>query len=267
MAQNGIFRNAMGGFNKQDVLQYIDGITGEWGSEREALNNKLNDANNTIKALQEQLAEMAQRAEEAEQRAEEAQQMAKFCDTQLAEVQQQLYHATADLTNTQTANRQLQEQLDEAQRHVAQLEDSVNDLTNQRDEAIAAVADAKQQVNSVNELEQKLAQKDEQIEGMQKMLARYEKVLGTAEEAEQRVDGIVRPLINQANKQADDTLDRVQAALAALLAQLGEVQGNVEQRRLALQRCKEDSDSRLTAAFGDLMEEDRRPRSINHFFR
>jgi len=174
--------------------------------------------------------------------------------------------AAADLSAAQAANEQQTEALNEANNRVAQLEQQVSDLSRQRDEAIAAVADAKQQMGTVTELENKLRQKEEQMAGMQQAIARYEKVLGTAEEAEQRVDGIVRPLINQANKQADDTLDRVQAALAALLAQLGEVQGNVEQRRLALQRCKEDSDSRLTAAFGDLMEEPNRP-SANHFFR
>ena len=185
----------------------------------------------------------------------------------LSQVQQQLYDATADLSAAQAANEQQTEALNEANNRVAQLEQQVSDLSRQRDEAIAAVADAKQQMGTVTELENKLRQKEEQINGMQQAIARYEKVLGTAEEAEQRVDGIVRPLINQANKQADDTLDKVQAALAALLTQLGEVQGNVEQRRLILQRCKEDSDSRLTAAFGDLMEDGNRPHSSNHFFR
>jgi len=86
---------------------------------------------------------------------------------------------------------------------------------------------------------------------MQQAIARYEKVLGNAETAHEHVDGIVRPFIEQANKQADETLDSVQAVLAGLLAQLGELQGNVEQRRQALHRCKADSDSRLSAAFGD----------------
>lgn len=267
MAQNGMFRNAMGGFNKQDVLQYIDGITAEWNVERETLNQQLADATNAIAAMQEQMNALAQRAAELEQRALEAEQKVQISDTQLAEVQQQLYDTTADLAAAQSYNEQIKTALDEAQGRIAQLEQAVIDLTEQRDEAIAAVADAKAQVGTVSELEEKLRRKDEQIEGMQQAIARYEKVLGKAEEAEQRVDGIVRPLIDQANKQADDTLDKVQAALAALLTQLGEVQGNVEQRRLILQRCKEDSDSRLTAAFGDLMEDGNRPHSSNHFFR
>lgn len=259
MAQNGMFRNAMGGFNKQDVLQYIDGVTAEWNVEREALNHQISESAAAVQQMQEQLKSLMQQAAEAEQRAQDAEQKVQVSDAQLAEVQQQLYDATADLAASRSA-------LEEAQGRTALLEQQVTDLTRQRDDAIAAVADAKAQGAIVPELEAKLKHKDEQMAGMQQAITRYEKVLGTAEEAEKRVDGIVRPLINQANKQADDTLDRVQAALAALLAQLGEVQGNVEQRRLALQRCKEDSDSRLTAAFGDLMEEQNRP-SANHFFR
>lgn len=266
MAQNGMFRNAMGGFNKQDVLQYIDGVTAEWNVEREALNHQISESAAAVQQMQEQLKSLMQQVAEAEQRAQDAVQKAQVSDAQLAEVQQQLYDATADLAAAKSYNEQMQTSLDEAQARIAQLEQNAADLARQRDDAIAAVADAKAQVAIVPELEAKLKHKDEQMAGMQQAIARYEKVLGTAEEAEKRVDGIVRPLINQANKQADDTLDRVQAALAALLAQLGEVQGNVEQRRLALQRCKEDSDSRLTAAFGDLMEEPNRP-SANHFFR
>ena len=267
MAQNGMFRNAMGGFNKQDVLQYIDGITAEWSTEREALNTKISDTDAAMAAMQENMCILDQRASEFEQRALDAEQKAQISDTQLAEVQQQLYDTTADLAAAQSAKDQLRDALDEALSRIAQLEQAVTDLTDQRDEAIAAVADTKMQVGTVSELEEKLHRKDEQIEGMQQALARYEKVLGKAEEAEQRVDGIVRPLVDYANKQADDTLDSVQAVLAALLTQLGEVQGGVEQRRLALQRCKEDSDSRLTAAFGDLLEEPKRPYSNHHFFR
>ena len=106
------------------------------------------------------------------------------------------------------------------------------------------------------------------IRATQQAIARYEKVLGNVETAQEHVDGIVRPFIEQANRQADETLDSVQAVLAGLLAQLGELQGNVEQRRQALHRCKADSDSRLSAAFGDWLglAQDAST-SGNHFFR
>ena len=44
MAQNGMFRGAFKGFNKQDVLQYIDEITAAWDTERKALEETTNEA-------------------------------------------------------------------------------------------------------------------------------------------------------------------------------------------------------------------------------
>ena len=52
MAQNGMFRNAFRGFNKQDVLQYIDEITAAWDEERKALDQTAKDALAAQEALQ-----------------------------------------------------------------------------------------------------------------------------------------------------------------------------------------------------------------------
>lgn len=251
MAQNGLFRKAMGGFNKQDVLQYIDGITAGWNEERQALEQQAAAA----ATAQQELAATAESAMEA---ANVAVQKAQVTETQLAETQHELYNATADLAECRAANGELAAQLEEALRRVAQLEAEVTAVTAQRDEAIAAVADARAQLTANDgiaaELEESRRvgrQQADQITAMQQAIARYEQVLGSADTAQQRADSIVRPFIEQANKQADETLDSVQAVLAGVLAQLGELQGSVEQRRQALRRCKADSDSRLSAAFGD----------------
>lgn len=269
MAQNGMFRSAMGGFHKQDVLQYIDEITASWDEERKGLEQQAQAA----VAEQQELAEAAQAANAA---AEQASQQAQLAETQLAEVQQELYHATADLAESRSAAQELAAQLEEALRQVAQLEATVTAITTQRDEAIAAVADARQQLAENESLSQELEQsrqkeqqQEDQITAMQQAIGRYEQVLGSADTAHERVDGIVRPFIEQANRQADETLDSVQAVLAGVLAQLGELQGSVEQRRQALRRCKADSDSRLSAAFGDWLGQTKD--AVNpydrHFFR
>ena len=52
MAQNGLFRSAMGGFNKQDVLQYIDEITAAWDAERKQLAATADEAVAARDALQ-----------------------------------------------------------------------------------------------------------------------------------------------------------------------------------------------------------------------
>lgn len=269
MAQNGLFRSAMGGFNKQDVLQYIDEITAAWNNERQELQQQTEAA----MAAQQELTAANEAAAAA---ADTAAQRAQVAETQLIEAQQQVYNTTADLAESRAAADELAAQLEDALRRVAQLEATVTAITAQRDEAIAAVADARAQLaeneNIARELEdsrQQSSRQEEQITAMQQAIGRYEKVLGDADTAHQRVDGIVRPFIDQANKQADETLDSVQAVLAGVLAQLGELQGSVEQRRQALRRCKADSDSRLNAAFGDWLGQTKDAFNPydHHFFR
>ncbi len=258
MAESGLFRSAMRGFNKQDVLQYIDEITGAWDNERHGLEQQKNEAVQAQEAMQAQMEQAQADKEQAIEAANEASQKAQVAATQLAEVQQELYDITADLAECRSDKDEIAAQLEEAQRRIALLEAQLTAVTNERDDAIAAVADTKAQLTSLGVVEEQLndyrqqnQRQSDQIDAMQQAIARYEKVLGNAETAHEHVDGIVRPFIEQANKQADETLDSVQAVLAGLLAQLGELQGNVEQRRQALHRCKADSDSRLSAAFGD----------------
>lgn len=269
MAQNGLFRSAMGGFNKQDVLQYIDEITAAWNNERHDLEQRAEAA---IAAQQ----ELTTAKNAAVTAAEIATQKAEVAETQLAETQQEMYNVTADLAESRAAADELAAQLEDALRRAAQLEATVTAVTAQRDEAIAAVADARAQLaeneNIAHELEdsrQQSQRQAEQINAMQQAIGRYEQVLGEADTAHQRVDGIVRPFIEQANRQADETLDSVQAVLAGVLSQLGELQGSVEQRRQALRRCKADSDSRLNAAFGDWLGQTKDAFNPydHHFFR
>lgn len=251
MAQNGMFRSAMGGFNKKDVLQYIDEITAAWNQERQELQARAEAATSAKEELMAANAAAADAADAATQRAQ-------IAETQLVEVQKQVYDTTADLAASRAAADELAAQLEDALRRAAELEATVAAVTAQRDEAIAAVADAKAKleetastVAALEESRETCRRQEEQITAMQQAISRYEQVLGDAETAQERVSGIVRPFIEQASRQADDTLDSVQAVLAGVLAQLGELQGSVDQRRQALRRCKADSDSRLSAAFGD----------------
>ena len=269
MAQNGLFRSAMGGFKKQDVLQYIDDITAAWNTERQELQQQAEAA----KAAQQELMEANDAASTA---AAAANHKAQVAEAQLAEAQKQVYDTTADLAKSRAAADELAAQLEDALRRVAQLEATVTAVTAQRDEAIAAVADARAQLENnttvAAELEdsrQVCRRQEEQITAMQQAINRYERVLGDADTAQERADSIVRPFIEQANRQADETLDSVQAVLAGVLAQLGELQGSVEQRRQALRRCRADSDSRLSSAFGDWLGQakDPYPPAPRRFFR
>lgn len=251
MAQNGMFRNAFRGFNKQDVLQYIDEITAAWDGERKELEAKANEA----VALAESAQALAEEAQAAATAAAEQQQVA---ETQLAEVQQNLFDATADLTVAATTIEEMATQLEEAQRRLAQLEQELATTAGERDEAIAALADAKSQLEAnavtaqqLEESRRQVSRQNEQIASMRQTIDRYDSVMGNADTIHQRVEGIVRPYIEQTGRQADETLSGVQATLDALLAQLGDLQNSLDQSRRNLQYQKADNDSRLAAALNE----------------
>lgn len=80
MEEKGVFRSALGGFNKQDVLQYIDQITGEWDEERQDLLNQ-------AVAEREQAQQQGAAAAEAAAALAEAQQQLEALRGELAKVQ------------------------------------------------------------------------------------------------------------------------------------------------------------------------------------
>ena len=262
MAEKGIFRSAMSGFNKKEVLEYIDQITAAWNEERQALAAQAEEAAARAQQAEEAAAAATRQAEEAQAQAANLQEQLATAETEAARSAQELSDKASALETVEKTLRETQEALQQTQEALSAMEKEVASLTAQRDEAISAVAEARMQLTSCQEAaagaEQQLGENARRITELERDISllrqensRYKAILGTAESAQQHVESIVRPFIEQANRQADETLDSVQAVLAGVLAQLGELQGNVEQRRPALRRCKSDSDSRLSAAFGD----------------
>lgn len=267
MAQNGMFRNALRGFHKQDVLQYIDEITAAWNEERKALDQTANDAVAAKEAMQ-------AAADEAQAQAAAATEQQQIAETQLAEVQQKLYDTTADLTVAATTIEEMATQLEEAQRRLAQLEQELATTANERDTAIAALADAKAQLTAaegtarqLEESRQQTTRQNEQIASLRQTIDRYETVVGSADAVGQKVSGIVRPYIRQTAADADAALDNAQSTIDALLTQLDSLQASIDASRAALKQSTADSDSRLTDALDEWLTS---AQSINgnsrHFF-
>lgn len=251
MAQNGMFRKSFKGFNKQDVLQYIDEITAAWDTERKALETTANEAVAARDALQTV-------ADEAQAQAAAANEQQQVAETQLAEAQQKLYDTTADLTVAATTIEEMATQLEEAQRRLAQLEQELATTANERDTAIAALADAKEQLvaaaGTTQQLEEsrcQISRQNEQISSMRQTIDRYESVVGDADAVGQKVSGIVRPYIRQTAADADAALDNAQSTIDALLTQLDSLQASLDASRAALKQNTADSDSRLTDALDD----------------
>jgi chromosome segregation ATPase len=90
MAQNGMFRNAFRGFNKQEVLQFIDEITAAWDEERKALQATADEAVAAQEAMQAQ-------AEEAQAQAAAAAEQLQTAEDLLKELQQKVTSTAEDL--------------------------------------------------------------------------------------------------------------------------------------------------------------------------
>lgn len=251
MAQNGMFRNAFRGFNKQDVLQYIDEITAAWDEERKALEKRAEEAEAASTAAQ----AAAQAAAEEAAAAVEQQQAV---EAQLAEVQQQLDDTKNDLAVAATTIEEIATQLEEAQRRTAQVERELAATAEERDTAIAALADAKSQLDDALLAQRQLEEsrrlvnsQTEQISSMSRTIQRYEDLLGDVDTVAQRMDGIVRPHVDEAYRQSTAALDSAQRQMRQILNQLTELVGNMDASSQSLQARKQDCDSRLTAALDE----------------
>lgn len=251
MAQNGMFRNAFRGFNKQDVLQYIDEITAAWDEERKALEKRAEEAEAASTAAQ----AAAQAAADEAAAAVEQQQAV---EAQLAEVQQKLTDSAADLTVAATTIEELATQLEDAQRRIAQLERELATTAEERDTAIATLADTKAQLDDAQLAQSQLEEsrrlvnsQTEQITSMSRTIQRYEDLLGDVDTVAQRMDGIVRPHVDEAYRQSTAALDSAQRQMRQILNQLTELVGNMDASSQSLQARKQDCDSRLTAALDE----------------
>ena len=209
MEEKGMFRSSLRGFNKTDVLTYIDSITAAWDEERQAL---------------------LARTEEAEHRAEAALQQAEEATAQAEQMQQQ-----------QAALQEEIEQLRALTDEVAQLREQQQIAENEKKAAEERLHTKEAELNARN---QRLRELEEQ-------LSACESLLGRADAIEQHMDGIVRPFIEQANRQANDTLNDVGAVLTALLSQLHELQDSVDKKRHTLQQQKAQQDHHLSSVLSD----------------
>lgn len=266
MAQNGMFRSSMRGFHKQDVLQYIDGITAEWNEERVALEQAATEAAAARDALQAS-------TDEAVATAAAAVEQQQAAENQLEDALQRLADTSADLTTATAAIEEMAIQLEEAQRRLAQLEQELAATAGERNSAVAALTDAKEQLTvhtaTARELEEsrrQVSRQNEEIAAMRQTIRRYESVVGDADTVHEKVSGIVRPYIEQTGREADETLNDVQASLDALLAQVGELQSSIDRSRHALQSSRADSDSRLAAALDEWLSAAQDAGGERHFF-
>lgn len=252
MEEKGIFRSAIGGFNKNDVLTYIDRITGEWNEERV----QLTEAADTARQEAQQATAAAREAtDKAEQAVAQAQEHLTALEAQLAQLTEQLAEVTAQRDVAVTEKAALAEELQQEQ-------EKTRTATN---EMMAAE-------ERLQAREQELAALRGQLDEQQGQIAQYAAVLGQTDGMQGHVDGIVRPFMEDANRRAAETLNGMHTLLDALLTQMTELKADVELQQAALQQHKGESDSRLTDTLDAWVEKARRSAQdaagrVTRFFR
>ena len=78
-------------------------------------------------------------------------------------------------------------------------------------------------------------------------IARYEAVLGQADDMEEHLDGLVRPYLETTTNAADRTLEDTRAALEDMRLRLQQLTDELTRRQNALCNAKADTDARLQA--------------------
>ena len=229
MEEKGMFRSALGGFNKADVLNYIDALTAAWNEERVA--------------LEQQAKADREAAETATARAAELEAAHEAMTAELDEIRplaEQTKEATEQLAQMRT---ELDEALAQNAQFTQQLAQSEEKIQSARAEMMAAE-------ERLCTREAELTRRNERLAALEATVARYEAVLGRSDSMKEHVDGIVRPFTEKANRHAEDALDNAYALVANLLAQLGEMQGSIEEQKSALRQAKADNDAKLSATLG-----------------
>ncbi len=247
MEEKGLFRTAIGGFNKADVLNYIDSLTAAWNVERELLENQARadretatTANARVTALEtetaEKLAEMqaeteamrteAQEARDALEQMQTLAEQAQALSEQVAQMREELAEALVQNNRMQTALAQSEEKSQSARAEMMAAEDRLQTR------------------------ETELTRRNERLAALETQLARYEAVLGHSDGMKEHIDDIVRPFTETAARRAEDTLDDTYAVIAALLAQLGELQNGIEEQKRALRQEKAENDAKLNRVLG-----------------
>ncbi len=237
MEEKGMFRSAIGGFNKADVLNYIDSLTGSWNEER-------------VQLEQQAIADR-EKAEAAAAKAEELQAAHEAMTCELEALKEELEQVRPLAEQVQALEGQLAQMREELSEALAQNSQLTQKLAQSEEKSQSARAEMMAAEDRLSTREQELTQRNERLASLEAVVARYEAVLGRSDGMKEHLDNIIRPFTESANRRAEETLDNTYALIAALLAQLGELQDGIDKQKRALRQEKTESDVKLSNVLGN----------------
>ena len=181
MAENGFFRTAFRGFQKTDVLNYIDSLHTTHCEEMETMETQCAELRSQNEELHAQLPELQAQLERL-----------RGVEEKLEATAKSLEYSSQRLTIAEEENRQLK----------------------------AKLAAAEATAEKYNRLQTEVAIQKQQLGAQQEQLNEYENLFGASKDVVSYVHGTVSVKLEAARKRTEETLSAVEQKAAQLEAEL-----------------------------------------------
>ena len=119
---------AVGGFNRQDVLNYLETVTREAAEQQAKLQQQLDEASETVRQQNADLTGLRESSARQEQELTQLREQLSACEQELAGLREQNDGETADLTQVRAENAQLKAKVAEL-RPGAEAYDAIKERT------------------------------------------------------------------------------------------------------------------------------------------
>lgn len=264
MEEKGVFRTALGGFNKSDVLGYIDRITAEWDEERQRLTQAAETAEAASEEARDEALRLRGENETLRGDAESARAAQTAADEAAQTLRQENERQSAELTAASAERDALQAAADEQAKEQESLRQRLSVLQQAADKLRRQLAQEQEKNRSaVAEMmaaEDRLSACRDETEALRERLGRAEErqrhfaaLFGQEDALCDRLAQIVQPAAADAYDGAAGVLDDTDAAVHAMLARLGELCEQIAQRREVLAAGRSENERRLHDAIRALL--------------
>ncbi len=256
MSDSGVFRSAIGGFHKQDVLRYIDELQAEHLREREELEAQLAEVQTELAEAQEAhrtLMETAAAEAEAtqQQKAEweaDSAQLQRLVDEQNSAnrmLRTQIQDVREDLSRLQTETAPLRKQLEATKWEAASMQARLDEAAAHEavyQQQLSAIADLKKQLGEAVKAQQQAEKQRLEAEAVSQ---RYAELIGDIGSFIMEVRSMGRHVLSSAHTRGNEALTAVNAAVALLQQQLSETTVRLEAAGEELSRDNQGAEQRL----------------------
>lgn len=256
MSDSGVFRSAIGGFHKQDVLRYIDELQAAHMQELEqlegqlaAVRTELEETKTANQALEQSEAATAATAEQkaAEWDAESAQ-LQRLIDEQNSAnrmLRSQVQETREELEKLRSEHVPLKEQLEAAKREAASLksrleEAAAHEAAYARQQA--AIADLKKRLS---ETETASRQADRRLREAETANSRYAQLIGDVGSFIMEIRSMGQHVLNGAHVRGTEALAAVSGAVTLLQQQMADAALQLETAEQELARDNHGAEQRL----------------------